>query len=157
MRSRATFEPSLRFGAAAAIAGRSGGSRTTATSARRRPGGAVRPDHFLDVPLDVVGERPEGDDGDPIAAQHPAGQRREGLLLELVLAVELALEVVGAAARRREVALQALLEVLRRPRDHLVPEADPDQDPDRKRDEHGCERCGVVAPRIPHIRPEDRS
>ncbi len=108
--------------------------------------GLSGPDHLLDVPLDVVGERPERDDGDAVAAQHPAGQRREDLLLELVLAVELALEVVGAAARRREVALQALLQVLRRPGDHVVPEADPDQDPDRQRDEHGGQRGGVIAP-----------
>jgi hypothetical protein len=114
--------------------------------AERRSARAVRPDDGLDVPLEVVRERPERNHSDSIPLEHPSGQRREHLLLEVGVAVELSLEVVGPPSCRGQVALQALLEVLRRPRDDVVPEADPDQDADGQRDEDGGQRGGVIAP-----------
>src|SRR3954451_13707724 len=112
--------------------------------AERRTAWAVGTHHSLDVALEVIGGGPERDDGDAVPLEHLASQRRVDLLLELRMAVELALKVIRPPSRRGEIALQALLEALGGIRDHVVAEAHANQDPDGQRQKDRGQRGRVV-------------
>src|SRR4029078_8917356 len=123
-----------------------------------RGGWAVPAYDGLDVALDVVRQSSERDAGDSLPAQDVPDESRIDLISELARLVEVALERLVSIARVREVALQALLEISLGAREDVVPKPDPDQDPDRERQEHGGERGGVGAARVPHqLAVEDRS
>ena len=115
--------------------------------------GQARPrrlEHRLGVPDDIGGKPADRDQADVVLAQPAVDQRRVGGLAEVALGVELRIEVVGLGAGVVEVALETLLERFRRARDDLVSEVDPDQDPDRQRQEDGRERRRVVTRAIAH-------
>ena len=86
-------------------------------------------------------------------ARRPASSGVRTCSLKRSLAVELGLQVVRPVLGVAQVGAEARLELLRGARDDVVGEPDADQDPDRERDEDGCQRGSVVATAIAHARP----
>ena len=128
---------------------RSGGSRTTATSASLPPAGSIA----FSTAFAIPGSRPpRATSATRWSRSRPADDRREHRLVEVALGPELALQRVDLRRPRVEVGLQAPLDVVGGAGDDVGAEPDADQDPDREREEHGGQRGRVVASRVPHQR-----
>ncbi len=128
---------------------RSGGSRTTATSASLPPAGSIA----FSTAFAIPGSRP------PRATRATRWSRSRPPTIEGNTAWSKSRSVPSSpcresisAARRVEVGLQAPLDVVGGPGDDVGAEPDADQDPDREREEHGGQRGRVVASRVPHQR-----
>ena len=96
----------------------------------------------------------EADQADLLRGQPVGHHRRREALGEPDFEVKLLPQPCVLRPHLVEVLAEALLEVLGRPRDDVAAERGADQDADRERDEHRCERGDVIASGVTHSKTQ---